>query len=181
MAVSAVATIIVIAAVPRTATPALDGTAPDSTAAPEQAVITTVTADRLAAVIGGKYRLRFSSASIAQAAGKDERATVEESSAKLLDGGRFDVVLFGGLPTVRSMACEVVWVDRRGAADLLGDCARVAAGDQGADRVAAWISSQLEAPARPGNPSAIVGATRYALRAIPASHAWVLAMSPRDS
>jgi hypothetical protein len=37
MAVSAVATIIVIAAVPRTATPALDGTAPDGCGAARRA------------------------------------------------------------------------------------------------------------------------------------------------
>jgi hypothetical protein len=174
MAASAIATATVIGVVPRT-----DG-APATAQQPAKAVLTTVTAGRLAAVIGDKYRLRFSDGSTGESAAAESTA-VEESGTELVGGGRFDVVLFGGLPaTVRSMACEVTRVDQQGAADLLGDCARVVAGDQDAPRLAGWISAELGVPDA-GNPSAVVGETRYALRTVPASRAWVLAMSPRGS
>jgi hypothetical protein len=134
----------------------------------------TVTVDRIDAVIGQKYRLRFSL--------DTGGSHVDESSAQLGGGGRLDVVLFGGLPrSVHAMACEVTQMDQRGAADLLGDCARVVAGDGGAPVVASWIQTSLRTPPNADSTSAIVGATRYALRAVPATGAWVLCMSPTTS
>ena len=131
----------------------------------------TVTADRIDAVIGQKYRLRFSPGT--------GTSHVDESSAQVDGGGRLDVVLFGGLPRyVHAMACEVTRTDQRGAADLLGDCARVVAGDGGAPVLASWIQTSLRTPPSADGASAILGATRYALRAVPATGAWVLCMSP---
>lgn len=144
-----------------------------------RAVMASVTPTRLSAVIGQPYGVRFTTDSAADTDGD----RVEVSGANLAGGGRLDVVLFGGLPgSVRAMACEVTRADVQSAAGLLGECARVAAGDAGAPVVASWIRTELDGPAGDGGGawSAVVGATHYAVRADPAG-SWVLSMSPDGS
>ena len=144
-----------------------------------RAVMTSVTPARLSAVIGQPYGVRFTTDSAADT----DSDRVEVSGTNLTGGGRLDVVLFGGLPgSVRAMACEVTHADVDSAAGLLGECARVAAGDPGAPVVASWIRTELDGPAGDGDGawSAVVGATHYALRTDPAG-SWVLSMSPDGS
>lgn len=169
VALSVAVTALAITVVPRGSA---SGPTPQEREA--QPVMRTVTADRIDAVIGQKYRLRFSPDS--------GGSRVDESTAQFDGGGRLDVVLFGGLPrSVHAMACEVTQMDQQGAADLLGDCARVVAGEGGASAVASWIQASLRTPANADSASSIVGTTRYALRAVPATGAWVLSMSATAS
>jgi hypothetical protein len=175
---AAAATALAIGVIPRVAPPAAGfGALDDSDEAPQSAgrpLMASVTPDRLSAALGRPYGVRFAADTASD--------RVEVSGASLAEGGRLDVVLFGGLPgSVHGMACEVGRTDVEGAAELLAACARVAAGDSGAPVVAAWIRAELGAPAGGGAWSAVVGATRYALRAVPAEGSWALAMSPEGS
>lgn len=186
LAVASALTAFAIAMAPRAAPQA---TALERPRAATQATMTSVTPARLSAIIGQPYGLRLASATdddmssadgdTAETDGAADR--VEVSGTDLAGGGRLDLVLFGGLPgSVHAMACEVTRADVQSAAGLLGECARVAAGDAGAPVVASWIRTELDGPAGDGDGawSAVVGATHYALRALPAGHSWALSMSP---
>ena len=185
----AAAILLAIAATPRVAPPVADFGEPQAAA---QALMTSVTPTRLSAIIGQPYGLRFTTDS----ATDTDSNRVEVSGTNLTGGGRLDVVLFGALPgSVRAMACEVTRADVESAAGLLGECARVAAGDAGAPVVASWIRTELTGPVGDndggdndgsdsdahGAWSAVVGPTRYALRAVPAGPSWSLSMSPDGS
>jgi len=175
--------VLVIAATPGVAPPVADFEEPQ---AATQALMTSVTPTRLSAILGQPYALRFTTDS----ATDTDSDRVEVSGTNFTGGGRLDVVLFGGLPGfVHAMACEVTRADVESATGLLGECARVAAGDAGAPVVASWIRTELDGPVGDSNGdgdgdgawSAVVGPTRYALRAVPAARSWALSMSPDGS
>ncbi|HEU5331217.1 MAG TPA: hypothetical protein VFU73_00585 [Actinocrinis sp.] len=176
-------TAVIIAVMPRAAPPAM--AFEESQAATTRALMTSVTPARLSAVIGQPYGLRFATTTAPEPAATGTATDrVEVSGTNLTGGGHLDVVVFGGLPgSVRAMACEVTRAEVQSAAAMLGACARVAAGDAGAPVVASWIRTELGGPAGDGDGtwSAVVGATHYALRAIPAGRSWTLSMSPDGS
>ena len=190
LAALAVTTIIAVADLaPRVATPVAVVEEPQAATQP---LMTSVTAARLSAILEQPYGVRFTDSDA-----DVDTDRVEVSGTDLTGGGRLDVVLFGGLPgSVRSMACEITGADVESAAGLLGECARVAAGDAGAPVVASWIRTELDGPVGDSGSgddsnssgsgdgsawSAVVGPTRFTLRAIPAARSWSLSMSPDGS